>query len=339
MTQDPGLQPGAPPPPQQPQPGAVDRPLWDAWGTAAPGDPSQAEWGPAYVQQPARVTGGFFSSGRRAIAAVGVAAVLLVAAVAGVAAVSSPSSSPSSPSGGSVVTADASPAPSASAGAGLSSLCQTYLDDLASRLHVSVDVLEQAVIGAAGDTLDQAVKDGKITSDMANLIKGRLSTIQGSPCAQLPNAGPGRGFLGAPSIGKATRAIDVDAILDAAATALHTDRATLLQELGALKQGENLKTIAQKHNVDYGTLTSAIHDAVKTQLDAAVKAGTITADQETNILTQLDARLANGSLGFGVGRGEFFFRGGMPGMMRGPGGMFRGPNGAAPPAPSGAPTT
>ncbi len=340
MSQDPGFQPGATPPPDQPQSGpnadTPAGPAWQPWGSAAPQEPSQVGWGPGYVQQPVRVGGGgFFGSGRRALIALGVAAVMLVAVVAGVAAMSSPSGSSAGANDGSVVTADASPAPSASAGAGLSSMCQAYLDDLASRLHVSVDVLQQAIVGAAGDVLDQAVKDGRITSDMANIIKGKLSTIQGSPCASLPAMGAGRGFFGAPSIGRATRMIDVDAILDAAATALHTDRATLLQELGALQPGENLKTIAQKHNVDYGTLTSAIHDAVKTQLDAAVKAGTITADQETNVLKALDTQLANGSLGFGFGRG--FFHGGMPGMMRGPG-WFRGPNAPASPAPS-APTT
>jgi hypothetical protein len=95
--------------------------------------------------------------------------------------------------------------------------------------------------------------------------------------------------------------VDETAVLDAAASALKIDRQTLLTEIGALKSGEDLKTIAQKHGVAYDTLTAAIRTAVKSQLDAAVAKGTITADQETQILERVDDQLADGRIGWGMG--------------------------------------
>ena len=53
--------------------------------------------------------------------------------------------------------------------------CQRYQQDLAKRLGVSVSELQNASKAAADDTVDQLVKDGKVTQDQANKIKSRIA--------------------------------------------------------------------------------------------------------------------------------------------------------------------
>ena len=302
-------------------------------GAPAPGEwtASDPRWGPGYVQPPVPVTSRRRTMGTRAVAAVAGAALLLVVLVASVAAVSGgagASGAPALAAPSMPLTAAASQAPSSSAAPHRAqTLCQDFMSNLASQLGVTTDKLQAALVAAANGTLDQAVSQGIITQDQASFLKGRLSNAGTTPCANIPQ-GIGKGKAGA-----AVKALDPSALLDAAAKALNTDRQTLLQELGSLQQGEDLRTIAQKHNVSYSTLTSAIHDAAKTSLDAAVKAGTITSAQETNILDALDRQLANGGAGILLRVGRFGDRDGLGpfgGMMRGWGGMMgRGGNGPA----------
>jgi ribosomal protein S20 len=320
---------------------------------ASAGRGASAAAAPEYVQPlaPVRPRRG---GGRLLLAAGGLVLILLGVLVASAAAVSSPNGNdqlavgaPASPTAAAVANAAASPTPAASASPNArTQTCEDYLNNLATRLNISVSTLEQALVGAATDTIDQMVKDGRLTSDQAAYLKGQLSAIADSPCAAGRGfgglgwfggwmvLGPGKGGragwggpgLVGPGVGAA---LDETAVLDVAAAALKTDRQTLLTELGALKRGEDLKTIAQKHDVAYDTLSAAIRAAVKSQLDAAVAKGTITANQETTLLQRVDAQLADGRLPWGfLGRG-FGVRG-----------HIGGRDGAGPcasPAPSAAP--
>jgi hypothetical protein len=65
--------------------------------------------------------------------------------------------------------------------------CERYLQDLASRLKVSVSTLQQDRLAAAEDVLAQLVKDGKLTQKQANQIKQRLMS-------HVPCTGHGHGF-------------------------------------------------------------------------------------------------------------------------------------------------
>src|ERR671934_1608110 len=49
-----------------------------------------------------------------------------------------------------------------------------YLNDLASRLHVSRDQLDSAMKGAFEDRLDAAVKAGKLSQSEADAIKKKI---------------------------------------------------------------------------------------------------------------------------------------------------------------------
>jgi len=204
--------------------------------------------------------------------------------------------------------------------------CQDFLTALAVRLGISVSTLQAALSGAASDTIDQLVQQGHLTADQATRLKAALSANASSPCT----AARGRMGLGAGGffggglpfargfgVGAPGAFIDQNAILDAAAAALKTDRATLQKQLAALTRGEDLRTIASKDGVDYATVTAAIHAAVKAQLDAAVTKGTLTADQETALLARLDKALAAGQLPFAAFGRPF-------GMMFGPGHAWSG---------------
>ena len=57
-----------------------------------------------------------------------------------------------------------------------------YLNDLASKLGVTRQALDPALTQARNDTVDQMVKDGRLTQDQANRIKSR------------PAAGPFGGY-------------------------------------------------------------------------------------------------------------------------------------------------
>jgi hypothetical protein len=89
-----------------------------------------------------------------------------------------------------------------------------------------------------------------------------------------------------------------------AADALGMDAGALMQ---ALRTGDSLQDVATAQGKDYATVTKAIHDAVKTKLDAAVTNGLDQARAD-EILSKLDEALASGDFpAFGPGRGHFGF--------------------------------
>jgi hypothetical protein len=310
-----------------PQPGPVGPPTVHAvWAASAP-EPASPQQRPA--MPPVR------RAGLAALLAVGVLAV----AVLGVNALGNAPSNRTTVAG-----ADPTATPAAPGEA--QSLCESFLSSLASELGVTVDKLQSGLLAASEATIDKAVADGVLTQDQAAFLKGRLSSVDKPLCQGFPVGRLGDGMRGHMRL-----QIDAGSLLDAAASALKIDRQQLLTELGALKQGEDLKTIAANHNVDYATVTAAVHGAAKTQLDAQVKAGTLTQAQEDAYLTALDARLAKGQpfgLPFGGrlprmggdGIGPFEFPGGMPfggGPFGGGAGRGWGPQGGTPKA-SPAPT-
>ena len=214
----------------------------------------------------------------------------------------------SSPLTASVAGAGSSASPAAPAGPqGFGQqICQDFLASLATRLGVSVAALETALGGAAGDTIDQLVQQGRLTADQATKLKDALSANASRPCTASGRMGLGAGALRGGWLTPFARGfghrgagptIDVNAIFDAAVSVLKTDRKTLQHEIAALGKGQDLRTIAAKHGVSYATFTAAIHAAVRAQLDTAVTKGTLTAAQETTLLARVDDALDAGRLG------------------------------------------
>ena len=274
-----------------------------ALGDVPPGadDPT---WAWHQVQPVAPVLSQHDRSRRRTPVLLGAAGLILVLALVGGVGLSLLTS----PLAASVAGAGSSPSPAAAAGPqGFGQqICQDFLSSLAARLGVSVATLETALGGAAGDTIDQLVQQGRLTADQATKLKAAMSAKASAPCTASGRFALGTGgLLGGGRMpfargfghGAAGVTIDVNTILDAAASALKTDRVTLQQEITGLGKGQDLRTISAKHGVAYATFTTAIHAAVKAQLDTAVTKGTLTADQETTLLARIDLALAAGRLG------------------------------------------
>jgi ribosomal protein S20 len=195
--------------------------------------------------------------------------------------------------GGTLISAVAAVSPSASAataapsGGGAGEYCATYRAALASNLGVSEAALTAAARAAAATTIDKAVTDGDMTKAAGDRLKARLAAAPPDACERLVNR-IAKGAKGA----KAALGV-VRHALAAGADALHMTTAELR---GQLKDGTSLKAIAAAKGVDYASLTATITAAVKTDLDAAVAAGTIKQARADRVLERLVTRLADGRL-------------------------------------------
>jgi hypothetical protein len=132
---------------------------------------------------------------------------------------------------------------------------EAFLNAFAARLGVTVEKLNEAYLGAFGDRVDQAVKDGVLTQDQGTQMKnGAASKVeQGLPFGFFG----GRGFKD-PSFGKNGRGgLEVGRggfggfhgamHLDSFAEALNMTEADLMTEL---QNGKTLSDIAKEKTVD-----------------------------------------------------------------------------------------
>lgn len=188
------------------------------------------------------------------------------------------------------------------------------LQDLAGKLGVSVDKLKTAIQAVAGDQIDQALADGRLTQAQADELKQRLQSSTLLPFGIGPGPGHGFGAHAGLALGRGME-------LDAAATYLGVSRADLVTEL---QGGKTLAQVAQDKGKSVDGLKQAMVDAASTELDQAVAAGKITAEQRSAILSGLTARIdaiVDGTMpapGPGMHRGFGF--GPMRGGSHAPGG-------------------
>ena len=167
-----------------------------------------------------------------------------------------------------------------------------YLNDVASRLHVTRAQLDAALKGAASDRLAAAVKAGALTQAQADAIKKRVEQ-GGAPLLGAPFGGPGPGPGGHPGSGFGPRpgllrGGVVGAGFQAAAKFLGLTSAQLKQQL---ESGKSLATIAGDKSKSVSGLEQAIKDAVTTRLDSLVSSKKITQAQEDKLLSKLNANL------------------------------------------------
>ncbi len=149
--------------------------------------------------------------------------------------------------------------------------CQQYLQDLANRLHVSVDTLRQDSNAAVSDVLAQMVKDGKLTQQEANAIKQHLAA---RPAC--------RGLLQSARRGAIRQVLkpylpDLESQI---AQGLHLSVAQLKSEL---QSGKTLKQIASEQKVSLTQLHSLVLKAIDSELNKATGAGALTQQQNTTI--------------------------------------------------------
>ena len=215
----------------------------------------------------------------------GVSGALVAAAVVGgtlISAVSANPAQPRDPTSGSTVVATDTQA---------GTYCQAFLGAFAQNLGVDASALTPAAKDAAKTTIDQAVGNGDLPQKIGDAIKQRIDKANGGGCAWLS----ARWQAVARNV--VQRGIGAD-MLQAAAGTLNLQPADLRSQL---MDGTSLKKIAQDAGVDYDTVTGAIHDAAKADLDKIVAAGKMTADRESQILDRIDRALKDGKLFNGNG--------------------------------------
>lgn len=166
----------------------------------------------------------------------------------------------------------------------------SFMESLAKHLGISTEKLQDAAKAAAIDQVDAALADGKITKEQADAAKER---IQSGDAPLLffgprfrdggPGFGPGRGFGHGPGFGFH----HFGALASAAADYLGLTEAELRTQL---ESGKSLAQIAKDQGKSTDGLKKALHDTVKEDLDAAVKAGRITQAHADEALARFDAR-------------------------------------------------
>ena len=165
-----------------------------------------------------------------------------------------------------------------------------YLNDLATRLHVSRDQLNSALKGAFKDRLDAAVKAGQITQSEADNIKKKVEqngVVPGLGGAPFLGKGPGPG-PGGPHFGFKGFGIGIGAAADDVAKYLGLTTAQLRDQIAS---GKSLADVAKAQNKSLDGLKNEIKSAAKKQLDQAVSDKKLTQEQENSLLDKLNSNL------------------------------------------------
>lgn len=219
----------------------------------------------------------------------GFAGLLVVTALVGgtiigsVAAATAPHTARSDPA----LAAPSAAAPAA--GTKAAEYCADFRKAFAADLGVDESALAPAAKKAALSTIDAAVAAGEMTKAAGDRFKARIEAADADGCALLA----GRiGRIGAAGPAGAALGVAKDGRI-AAAKALAMTPA----ELGAqLRGGKTLKDVATAKGVPYETVSAAVVASVKSDLDAAVAAGTIKQARADRILARLQQNLADGRL-------------------------------------------
>ena len=175
-----------------------------------------------------------------------------------------------------------------------------FLGKLASALGVTQDKLAAGIKTAGNATIDEALKNQDITKTQADRLRqdvtnGRVPFLggMGGPRDGMGGPGPRGGFGGRGMGGPGFAGFMV---FDAAAKALGLSSDQLRSEL---QSGKTIPEIAKAKNISEKTVRDAALAALKTQLDADVKAGRLTQAQADERLKRAQE---DPNFGLGLGR-------------------------------------
>lgn len=188
-----------------------------------------------------------------------------------------------------------------------------FREALANILGISVEEYDAAVEKAQDQVMDEAVAEGWLTEEQAELLRWRMDQ---APGFGMPGMGRGfgrhgwgmRGFMG-------------DNLLSIAADKLDMK---LTELLTGLQDGKSIADVAKEKGIDTQTIVDAYLAQLKENLDEAVTDGRITQKQADYMLQQAEERVTDQldntwPSGFG-GRGKGGMMG-FPGLMPGLGGF------------------
>ena len=160
-----------------------------------------------------------------------------------------------------------------------------FLSQLATNLGVTVDKLKGAITQTETQTIDQAVKDGKLTQQQADNLK------QGIAQGKEPFGFFGGSGFGGPGGrgGEAMRVGRGDAV-QALANLLKKQPADVMT---LMRSGKTLAQILQENNLTEDQVKAEMVSIAQKQLDAAVASGKLTKDQETQALDKIKSAPLN----------------------------------------------
>jgi hypothetical protein len=197
---------------------------------------------------------------------------------------------------------------------------------VAGVLGISVDEYDAAVDTAHEQVIDEAVAEGWLTEEQAELMQERMAEgpgFGGRGKGFAPFGGRG-GFEGLPGPGGRMGPWG-DNPVGVAAEVLGLSQEDLLAEL---RDGKSIADIAEEHGVEPQAIADAYVAKVTESLEQAVADEKITQEQADAILTNIEERAADmlenaggahlfGGFGRGGMRGGFdrFGRGGLPGRF------------------------
>ncbi len=154
---------------------------------------------------------------------------------------------------------------------------------LADILGISVEEYDAAVDKAQERVVDEAVTEGWLTEEQAELLRWRMEQ---APQFGGKGLGPGLG----PGFGRGMGGFMGDNLVSIAADKLGMKLTELLTEL---QNGKSIADVAKEKGVDTQTIVDAYMAQVKEKLDEAVADGRITQKQADYQLQQIEQRVTD----------------------------------------------
>lgn len=158
---------------------------------------------------------------------------------------------------------------------------QVFLDKLAGVLGIDRAKLDEAMKNAGGQTLDQALQEGKITQQQADQMRSRID----KGISFFMGKGPGNmgekrgawagGFMGCKTLADALGMTQQDL-------------------MSALREGKTVEELAAAKGTTVADIQNKILADTKAQLDKAVQDGKITQDQATKVYDKLQQSISSG---------------------------------------------
>ena len=180
---------------------------------------------------------------------------------------------------------------SATPATGTNTYCTQYQQNLANELHISVSTLQQDQKTAIDTTINQMVKDGKLTQAQATALEARVNAHQ----ACTGKANPAGHFVTGQFLKKYRGDIE-----NSVASGLHLTTAQLTTQL---QSGQSLSQIATAQHISATQLQTIVTNAVQSALNKAVSNGDLTQAQASTFTQMMKshpqflARLLNAHMG------------------------------------------
>ena len=153
----------------------------------------------------------------------------------------------------------------------------SFIAKTAEKLGISTEELTTAMSNAQFDLIDEAVANGKLTTDEAAKLKARVGEYGPLSVLRLRHGKDGAGVCRGAKL-----------VIGAAADVLHMERADIVS---AIRSGQSLAEIAQSKGMSAEDFKAALLQSVKAKLDAKVADGTISQQQADRAYTATQGKI------------------------------------------------